>query len=187
MKVGTEDRRKLAAACVLTAFAVLLMWQWTFRGGSPASASLIGAAIEPATLAKPATIKKARHMDSLDPTLHTAQLESTERKTYEGMGRNIFTVYAEEPMGKVLPRPSPQPTPSALVLSTTSAIRLKFFGIATMSNRRPKVCFWQDGDVFIGGEGDIIGLRYQILRIGSNVVEIADLLEHREHTLMLKK
>jgi hypothetical protein len=184
---GTEDRRKLAAACVLTGFAVLLILQWVFREGSPASTSVIGAAIEPATTPRPAAIKKAKHADSLDPMLRTGRLESIERKTYEGTGRNIFSFYAEEPKEKALPKPSPQPTPPALILPMASAIRLKFFGVATASNLRPKVCFSQDGDVFIGGEGDIIGLRYQILRIGSNVVEIADLLEHREHTLTLKE
>jgi len=41
--------------------------------------------------------------------------------------------------------------------------------------------------VFIGGEGDLVDRRYKILRIGTNTVDIQDLLGNNQYTLKLQQ
>ena len=40
----------------------------------------------------------------------------------------------------------------------------------------------QDGDVFVGSEGDIVNRRYKIVRIAPASVDLEDLLENSQHT-----
>jgi hypothetical protein len=45
--------------------------------------------------------------------------------------------------------------------------------------------FHRQGDIFIGAEGDIVDRRYKLLRMGTDVVEVEDLLGNNQYTLRL--
>jgi len=189
MKAGVEDRRKVLLACALSALAALMLGYWIFRPEPSAAASSVSSATTAAPSAHPARKIRANRSDSsVDPALHLAQLESTEHDVYEGSGRNIFRSYGDDQLEKTRPVPKPQPTPPAVIPPAAEAprIRLRFFGIATASDSRRKVCLTQDGDVFIGAEGDIVDRRYKILQIGPNTVDLEDLLENRPYRLALE-
>ena len=187
MKLGVEDRRKLVTACVLMALAVLMIGHWIFGSQSSAFANAVSSAASPVAPA-PAKTKPARS-SSLDPTLQLAQLELTEHEVYAGSGRNIFQSLGEDSPHKTQSAPKPQQTPptTIVVATATPPLKLTFFGIASTADSPRKVCLTQDGDVFIGTEGQIIDRRYKILHINSNTVEIEDLLENKQYTLALQQ
>jgi hypothetical protein len=72
--------------------------------------------------------------------------------------------------------PSPQVIP----------IPLKFFGFATIKGAPRKVCVHNNDSVFIAREGEIVGSRYKIANITSTSVDVKDLIENREQTLILE-
>jgi hypothetical protein len=189
VKLGVEDRRKLATAGVLMALAALLIGHWIFGSQSSALANAGSGTASPTVPARPAAKTKPSKFNPLDPTLQLAQLELTEHEVYEGSGRNIFQSLGEDPPQKTqtaAPKPKTGPT-TILVTAAAPPIGLKFFGIASTPNSPRKVCLTQDGDVFIGTEGDIIDRRYKILHINSNTVELEDLLENKQYTLALQQ
>lgn len=183
MKIGTQDRRKVAAACVLVALAVLLIGRWILGSESSASASTDTRQTSLTPLVKPSTAKSAKRVDTLDPTLHFAQLELAENERYEGSGRNIFRSYGEGTPVSKTPAPRPEPPPDLSHRVAAPTIRLRFFGLASISAAVRKACLTQDGEVFIAGEGDIVDRRYKIVRIGMDAVDVEDLIGGGEYTL----
>ena len=129
--------------------------------------------------------EKGSNSVSLDPTLHYAQLERTENARYEGSGRNIFRVDLLTNTNRITPAPAPTPHPVEVVQPQVPTSRLRFFGFALIFNS-PRKVFLSEGDaIFIGSEGEVIDRRYRIGRIGSNSVEVEDLIDHSVHTLSL--
>lgn len=192
MKVGAEDRRKLAAACGLLGLATVLIAQWIFGSQWSAFANVAGGVMNPSAPARPVAKAKTKvkNTDTLDPTLQLAQLELTEHEMYEGTGRNIFQSYGEDQPQKAEPSPTPKPQrPVSTILVTSAAppIGLKLFGLVSASDSPRKACLSQDGDVFIGAEGNILNRRYKVLHIGSNTVDLEDLLENKQYTLALQQ
>lgn len=117
--------------------------------------------------------------------MNFTRLALTEHEVYAGSGRNIFESYSEDQAEKAVrrPRPTPLPLPTPGMAPT---IGLKFFGIARLSGLPRQACLSQEGDIFIGGEGQIVDRRYQLLRIGTDSVEIQDLLGNHTYTLTLQ-
>lgn len=191
MKVGAEDRRKVATACGLAVIALLLIGHWIFGSQSSAFAHEAGSVMNPATPVHPSakTKTKKHNSDSLDPTLRLSQLEVTEHEVYQGTGRNIFRSLDEDQPAKTRLESKPLSAPPSTIVVAAAAppLGLKFFGVATALGSPRKVCLTQDGDVFVGSEGDIIDRRYKILQISSNTVEIEDLLESKQYTLALQQ
>jgi hypothetical protein len=189
MKAGFENCREVAIACALSGVALLVLAHWIFGPTASVSANAGSSAASSAPSAPAARKMMANRNDSLDPTLRLARLELTEHEVYEGSGRNIFQSYGEEQPEKPRPRPKPQPTPPATIVVTAAAppIGLRFFGIVAAPNAPRKVCLTQDGDVFIGTEGDILDRRYKILRIGLNAIDIEDVLKNTQYTLGLQQ
>ena len=191
MKVGAEDRRKLAVACGLSTLATLLVAHWIFGSQWSAFANVTGSVMSPTAPDRPLakTKTKVRNSDTLDPTLQLAQLELTEHELYEGTGRNIFQSYGQDQPQKAKPEPTAKPKPPSTILVTSAAppIGLKLFGIVTASGSPRKACLSQDGDVFIGGEGSIVDRRYKVLHIGSNAVDLEDLLENKQYALAMQQ
>ena len=149
-KIAIEDRRKVAAACALSALGLLMLGHWIFGSESCASSlseSSPTFAAESATLAR----KINANRSDLDPTLRISQLELTEHGIHQGSGRNIFQSDWEDRPENSRPAPEePRSTTGATTTVVTSApppIGLKFFGIATTVGSPRKVCLAQDRDI----------------------------------------
>lgn len=156
---------------------VFLLGHWIF--GWKLSASGIS------TSNPPSGKTTANKFDATDPTLHFSRLALTEQEAYEGRGRNIFASYGEHQPGKTAPQPRPMPAP--LSTPPLPAIGLKLFGIAVISGLPRQACLSQAGDIFIGGEGDIVDRRYKLLRMGTDTVEVQDLLGNNKYTPRLRQ
>ncbi len=178
MKLGTENRTKTIIAAVLLVAAVVLVVR-AFRGGDEASLpapSPAGATGQPATGATK-TARKPRPLlaQTLDPTLRFDLLKSSEDVTYKGTGRDIFrSQAAEAPLPKPLPpdqhpgvAPPPPPPPP---------IPLKFYGFASRKDGNKRIFLAKGEDIFVAREGDIVDRRYKVLHIGTNSVEVQDVL-----------
>lgn len=123
--------------------------------------------------------KKERTPQSLDPTLHLAQLATAEHIKYEGSGRNIFVSQPDAPIPTPLGRgvtdhPANMWTPPAL--TAPPPIPLKFFGFASKPGEAKKIFLSKGEDVFIAGEGEIVDRRYKVVRISPTSVEIQDVV-----------
>ncbi len=185
MGAATQDRRKSIVAGVLVPLAVFLAARSVLNSGTPTS--IAQATSTPASLTKEiAGSAKHWHSASLDPMLNYVQLERAENERYEGNGRNIFRAQLKSESTAVTPRPAPAPPdPPEVVEPRRPAIRLKFFGFASIFNSPRKVFLSEGDDIFVGNEGQIVDRRYRITRIDSNSIDVEDLMDHSTYTLLL--
>ena len=204
MNLGAENRNKVIAAVSLVIIAVVLMATRFsgFLGLGSSSASIpppaelgdhgseISVAPAPHTTTGPnrPTSKRQSAAQSLDPTLRTELLKSSEDTKYEGTGRNIFKVFVDipkpiqpvdtetrvQPQGPALPPPPPP-------------IDLKFYGYATPAGGAKRIFLAQGEDVFIAREGDIVDRRYKVVRISGTAVEILDVLSNNRQSIPLNQ
>jgi hypothetical protein len=195
VKIGAENKKKLALAVGLMVIAVVVLLFST--GGSapsptrPAATTAVAIPTPVATVrpaAKPKTHgKKSAAPRSLDPTLRYDWLKSTEDTEYAGNGRNIFQAQAEipQPVASVKtpeeiaaesgPPPPPPPPP----------INLKFFGFANKPGEPKKIFLSEGEDVFIATEGDVVNRHYKVVRISPTSVEIEDVLNNNRQSIPL--
>jgi len=187
VKLGTENKTKTAIAVALLMLAGYTMWNWLSGSGEPATTAPPAPAAA-STVAKPAKpgAKKSGPIQlaqSLDPTLRTDMLKTSEDVTYKGAGRDIFQSQPEpipEPIQKVIkkdntPPPPPPPPP----------IPLKFYGFSGPKNGPKQVFLSKGDDIFIAKEGQVIDRRYKILKIGPNSIDVEDVLTNNRQTLPL--
>ncbi len=193
MKLGAENKKKTIIAAGLMAIAVLLLVRML---SAPRAATTTGAARTAAPRARQA--KTAARRDprdrylavslapTLDPRLRLDLLKGSEDLKYTGSGRNIFSETMEEipkpvapglkqEAAKWTPPPPPPPPP----------INLKFFGWASRPGEAKKIFLSQGDEVFVAGEGDIVGRRYKVVRIGPSSVEIEDVLSNNRQSIPL--
>ena len=179
MKLGTENKKKTALAVVLLfAAGALLVYQFT----GDESAQAPGAA--PASPAAKRAASKPRIMaHSLDPTLRFDLLKSSEDVTYKGNGRNIFSSAAPPPEipapeTPVVPQGPPPPPPPP-------RIDLKFYGFEGGKSGAKRIFLLKGEDIFLAREGDVVDRRYKILHVGTNSVEVQDVLTNNTQTIYL--
>ncbi len=185
MKIGTENRTKTIIAAVLLIVAVVLVLR-AFRGGDeePAVAPTPATAARPAPdssggQAAPGGAKTARKSHpllarTLDPTLRFDLLKSSEDVTYKGSGRDIFRSQAEEaPIPKPLP---PDIHPGPVAPPPPPPIPLKFYGFASRKDGNKRIFLSKGDDIFVAKEGDIVDRRYKVVHIGTNSVDVQDVL-----------
>ena len=190
MKLAANDKKKAIWAASLTGFALLIaIYQFMPSSSTSASvpAPVVAQTPSAASTARPAGHHSASPSDrkvraqSLDPTLHLAQLAAAEQVKYEGSNRNIFvsqadpeipkpgssgaTDHSAQPAAYTIPTPPP-PLP----------IPLKFFGFASGPGEPKKIFLSKGDDVFIAGEGEIVDRRYKIVRISPTSVEVQDVV-----------
>jgi hypothetical protein len=191
VKLGIENRREMIVAAVLVAILLLVVaYEFmpsssTIASTAPATeaGSVVPAAKvqrSPGRHSSAASAKKERAPQSLDPTLHLAQLASTEQIKYEGSGRNIF-VSQPDPVipTPVAPGTTGQNDPKLFQIPPVTAappIPLKFFGFASKPGEPRKIFLSKGDDVFIAGEGEIVDRRYKVVRISPTSVEIQDVV-----------
>jgi len=185
MEVAAQNLPKLIAAIVLTAIAAILTG-WIFAlGASPESLISAAATGKGSGRSESGGKKNAEYSKPFDPTLNFARLELSEGADYQGTGRNIFSTALERQQEKVPPKA--KVSVSWPTRPPASLLRLKFFGFANSPNGRKKLFLSQDGDVFVGREGEIVNRRYKIVRITPASVDLEDLLENSQHTLSLQQ
>ncbi len=186
MKIGTENRTKTIIALALLIVAVILVVR-AFHGGeedsSPAPTPAVSAsrlAPDSATgQAAPGATRTARKpppllAQTLDPTLRFDLLKSSEDVAYKGTGRDIFrSQAAEPPIPKPLP---PEIHPGAVTPPPPPPIPLKFYGFASRKDGNKRIFLSKGEDIFVAKEGDIVDRRYKVVHIGTNSVEVQDVL-----------
>lgn len=177
MKVGSDSPVKTGAAIVLAVIALLMLGRmiWSSQQATPT-----------ATTAGTAKPNGRSTINSIDPTLRTDLLKSSESVEYKGEGKNIFRAEPEAP--KELPKPTtpvmtqqqqpvgPPPKPP---------INLKFFGFANRPGEAKKIFLSQGDDIFIAAEGDMVKSRYKIIRINATSVEVEDVLSNYRQSIPL--
>jgi hypothetical protein len=190
VKLGTEDKRKTIIAGVLLLAAVALLVH-AFKGGGeePAPTPATQTSATSASTAKhgAAAGRKGSYLlltHSLDPTLRFDLLKSSEDVTYKGTGRDIFR---SQPAIADIPKPiTPDVTPQGPpVPPPPPPIDLKFYGFAGPKNGTKRIFLLKGEDIFLAKEGDIVDRRYKIMHIGSNSVEVQDVLTNNTQTLPL--
>jgi hypothetical protein len=181
MRLIGENGLKLTAASTLAAVALVLIGRLIAGLLMPAPPATLGARAKAAALS-PASPRKARNLNVFDPKLRSDRLELSEDTEYEGTGRNIFRL--EIPVLRTPTRPKPSPPVPPKTYSPPT-VRLKFFGFASTPGGTKEIFLSEDGDVFIGREGDIINRRYKILQIRPTSVEMEDLIDDVRQTLPL--
>jgi hypothetical protein len=200
VKVGAEDRKKVAIAGVLMVAALLLVVRMLLvdsgpSASAPPSFEPSGATAAQSVRTHPRRLAKGKKQQTatlnLDPRLRLDLLKSSEDVRYAGTGRNIFLSQEEAPIpkpvsdprldkGKVAqtqPPPPPPPPP----------IELKFFGFANKPGQPRKVFLAKGQDVFIAGEGDIVDRRYKVLRIGPTSIELQDVLNNNRQSIPINQ
>lgn len=203
MKLGAENRTKLALACLLFVVGVVLLVRMFASGGQPAAAASV--ATQPTVGSAPAVTTRAGRVRyrvgapaktsgastntiSLDPRLRLDLLKQSEDTEYKGAGRNIFRAEAEP----VIPKPIVNPVktvvntpPPVYTPPPPPPINLKFFGFANSPDEPAKVFLSQGDNIFVAAEGDIVNRRYKVLKIGPRSVDIEDVLSNNRQTIPL--
>jgi hypothetical protein len=195
MKVGAENKKKTIAVLLFLALAIFLVIRSLVAGSET---STVPGTVGSATPAAPAQTKRAalsaerRYVSialaaTLDPRLRLDLLKGSEGIRYEGTGRNIFREHLEEIPKQVAPGlkdpvkrewqpPAPTPPPP---------INLKFYGWANQPGEPKAIFLMQGDDVFLAHEGEIIAHRYKVVKIGTNSVEIEDVLSNNRQSIAL--
>jgi hypothetical protein len=136
--------------------------------------------------------RMASTSSSLDPTLDESAMLRTESLVYSGSGRNIFSSISTPPMvipsnvpkarpGVVLPVMPPMPVGPP----PPPPINLKYFGTAVRINGRRQAFLLQGEDVYLASEGDIVARKYRIVSIGTNNIQVEDLVYKDTQTIPL--
>jgi hypothetical protein len=200
LKIGSEDRKKVAIAGVLGVIVLFLVGRMVFQtfisAGTPAPVVSAPPAAAPApnsglvqsrTSRGHEAAKVTSPLAKLDPTLHPEWMAEAESLEYTGKGRNIFSMFSEPAVIEavkgpirpgnvpVVPAGPPPPPP----------IDLKFFGYEA-SKVGPRKAFLLHGDdVFIASEGDVVDHRYKVVAISPFSMQVEDIPYHNTQTLPL--
>lgn len=199
MQLGLENKKKTMWAAglgVLAIVAVAYQLIPVFIGpSSPDSSAQAAAPAVPRVAARTAAKSgKKPRSENLDPTLRLELLASSEQTEYRGSGRNIFVSQAEP---VVIPRPKadgttdhnnaedPTKWPGLPPVPTAPPIPLQFYGFASRLGEPQKIFLKMGGDVWVAGEGDVVGLRYKVIRITPTSVEILDSVTSSKQSIPL--
>ena len=189
MKLGFENKTKMGWAVGLGVLGIALLgWQIApfFAGPSTeaSSASAVAPVAPRAQTRGGGKASKVPKPDNLDPTLQLDLLASSEKREYEGNGRNIFVSQAEDVVIPKAVAPGQTDTgqpgqPAAWTpapVQQAPPIPLKFYGFASSPGEPKRVFLKLNEDVFVAGEGEIVDRRYKVVRISANSVEIQDVV-----------
>jgi len=184
-----ENKRQARIAIILGVVTLIvcayeLIPMFSGSSGPSSSAEAAGPSLARPAASKPGAkgakpAPKPRE-ESLDPTLQLDLLATSEKKQYEGAGRNIFVSQREEvaiptpvapPVTDLQPAYTGPPTPPP-----PPPIPLKFYGFANSPGEPRKVFLKNGDDVFVAGEGEIVDRRYKVIRITATSVDIQDMV-----------
>ncbi len=209
LKIGTEDKKKVAIAAGLGAAVLgLVIYNVSsmFSGGStPAPVAAPTVTTAPVTAPTSAAgnpearprqrvflasggheaAKISGSMANLDPTLHPEVMAQAESLEYSGKGRNIFSMFSvpviEEAKAPIRPQPV---VPAYSGPPPPPPIDLKFFGYESQDQKK-KVFLLHGADVFIASEGDVVDHHYRVVKIAPLSVQVEDIPYNNTQTLPL--
>ncbi len=204
LKIGTEDRKKVAVAAGLGFIVLFLAFRTIFGGpdtppagpppARPVPVSALPAPSNPTETAVPSSAPRSSSPTQLDAALHPELMAENEAFLYTGLGRNIF---ARGPAADAAPaiekvkapiRPSPAQIAAAQVPAgppPPPGIDLRFFGYSARKDGSRKAFLLHGEDVFIASEGDVVSHRYKVVRIAPTSVQVEDLPYHNTQSLPL--
>ena len=202
MKVGTEDKKKVAIFAALLAIIIpLMIWELHGTFATPPAPRVTARAAPaqrrtaPAASAaqEAAAAPEAQKIDSgvADPTLHLSKLAQSEDVEYHGTGRNIFSADS----APVIPQPvkSPRANNASVTVPTAPVgppqpppIDLKYFGYEQPKDKGWIRAFLVHGDdIFVAQTGEIVDHRYKITNISPSGIQVTDLAYNHTQTLPL--
>jgi hypothetical protein len=203
MKLGTEDKKKLAIAVVTgvlglgAAFYMYDQLSTPDTVAAPATKPVISSATAPAAVAvkskgTAAGASVAMSAVQLDPTLKMGPMLVTESLVYTGGGRNIFSA-SSIPVGMPVAIAPARPKQVAMVpqyLEPTGPpplppIDLKFFGTATSGNGIRQAFLLHGEDVFLASAGEVVQRRYKIISVAASSIVVEDMTNNNRQTLPL--
>lgn len=198
MKLGAEDKKKVAIAVVLAAVVLFLVLRMVFSligSGSTPTALPPQVAQSPAAQAQRGqpgpeheAAKVSGSLMHLDPTLHPEWMAAAESLKYQGTGRNIFSMSSapiaiEKPQGPIRPNAH-----SAIVAQgppPPPPIDLKFFGYESHTGDQRRAFLLHGDDIFIASPGDVVDHRYKIVSIAPMSIQVQDIPYSDTQTLPL--
>jgi hypothetical protein len=205
LRIGTEDKKKLAVLGVVGALGIgAAVYLYTSLvvpdAPAPASPAVATGPVTATPVARPSgvgsvaggTAKSVGTTSAqLDPTLKMGPMLVTESLVYSGSGRNIFSpnsapidipkpVASARPKGAVVPVYTPPPGPPP-----PPPIDLKFFGTATSANGHRQAFLLKGEDVFLASDGDIVQRRYKVISVSANTVLVEDMANNNRQSLPL--
>jgi hypothetical protein len=201
MKVGSEDKKKVAIAGALVALVlILVVWRVLpmFQGSSPAplppkvvqppARAATQSVTQTAAAHEAAMVPSSGPLTALDPTLHPEWMAAAESLEYAGKGRNIFSmssapVKIEKPQAP--PRPTPEQIAAAQAPPPPPPIDLKFFGFEAHGGNDRKAFLLHGDDVFIAAVGDVVDHRYKVVQIEPLSIQVEDIPFNNTQTLPL--
>jgi hypothetical protein len=203
LKIGSEDKKKVAIVGVLgivVLFLVLRVVFQMFGSGTPPAPMpptiAQAPAAAPTTTSTTPTATPVAHeaarvfspLAGLDPTLHPEWMAAAESLEYAGKGRNIFSmssapVAIEAPKGPI--RPSARQVEVAQGPPPPPPIDLKFFGYEAHAGGDRKAFLLHGDDVFIAAVGDIVDHRYKIVQIAPMSIQVLDIPYNNTQSLPL--
>jgi len=199
MKVGAEDKKKLAVLGVVGVVAlgagVYLYTQLSEPSPAPVAAPVIASTPAAPVVKSSGSGAAAKNVATtaaqLDPTLRMGPMLVTEALVYSGGGRNIFSassVPVEIPKAIAPARPKAALPPPPVVPQgppPPPPIDLKFFGTSSLENGHRQAFLLHGEDVFLATDGEIVQRRYKVLTVSANSVLVEDMTNNNRQTLPL--
>lgn len=123
-----------------------------------------------------------------DPTLRIDDITASQKREYQGKGRNIFHYgrapvvqqpVEQKPVEQVEVKTEPPPPPPP---------PFKFYGVATNPASGRKRAFFTNGeDIWIAEEGQMIDRRFKLVSIGATSAEVEETATGRRVTMPLEE
>jgi hypothetical protein len=188
VNIGAENKKQVRWMIALLVVALLVgIYNFVDFGTSSANSPSPASTSAGNQQKKPALAETADN-GTLDPRLRLDILAASQSKKYEAGGRNIFRM-EEKPIVQVaanvrgpmgpdpLPTPPPPPPPPP--------IPLKFYGFASKPTEPKKIFLFDEGEVFVARQGDIVERKYKVIQINNTSVIIEDVLTSNKQTIPL--
>ena len=190
MNIGAENKKQVRWMIALLAIALLVgIYNFVDFGTSSAAAPTPANSSAGNQPKKPAVTDVADN-GTLDPRLRLDILAASQSKKYEAGGRNIFRMEAppvSTTVADVRTRPpfGPDPPPTPTPPPPPPPIPLKFYGFASKPTEPKKIFLFDEGEVFVARQGDIVERKYKVIQINNASVIIEDVLNNNKQTIPL--
>jgi len=190
VNIGGENKKQVRWMIALLAIALLVgIYNFVDFGTSSAN-SPSPASTSVGNLQKKPALTETADNGTLDPRLRLDILAASQSKKYEVGGRNIFRMEAppvDKTVVDVRTRPpfGPDPLPTPTPPPPPPPIPLKFYGFASKPTEPKKIFLFDEGEVFVARQGDIVERKYKVIQINNTSVIIEDVLNNNKQTIPL--